>query len=237
MVNVSKQYDFWSDYSFFKDPVIKLSGFYTKIDYKLPIFRARIYDGFDIANRKELQYPPKELCRFTGRANVPTYPVFYGSYDKDCAIRELKLKEEKVVVISEWRWKENLSLSVKLFSKMEVEYESILQKYNVRTIKEYVDLCYSKYGKHKHGDLHFDMIKRMSAMCDLFLNEEDYFGSAIVGFEELYRPRLSKNMPRTDVLIYPSISNPQSLNLAIHPEIVDNFLEFKAAYIKEIKLY
>lgn len=227
MKKKSLQYDFWKDYTFFTNPVVQLAGFSTKIDCKIPVFRARKYEKFDIASREEMQYPPKDKCNITGRANLPFHPVFYGSYDKECAVNELNLETGTEVAVSEWYWKENISLNVKLFSKMDEESESILRKYNVRTIKEFVDLCYSKYGKQKQGDFYYDMINRMNTMCDLFLNKEDYFGSAIVAFEELYRSRLNRSIKNSDVLIYPSIKTPQSVNLAIHPEIVDNYLEYK----------
>jgi hypothetical protein len=74
------------------------------------------------------------------------------------------------------------------------------------------------------GTMHGEMLETMSGVADLFLNEEDYFGSAIIGFEELYRTRINTTYPSTDVIIYPSIQLAAGINLAIHPEIVDKYL-------------
>lgn len=217
-------FNFWDDYFFFTNKVITTSGFFTKIDYSLPIYRARKYDGFDINDPKELQYPPKESCNKTGRANVPYHPVFYGSYDLECCIMELELKKGEEVVVSEWCWKEKPNLNTKLFSKFESECESLLRSFKIRTIEEYINLAISKKGELKPGTMHYDMINRMHVVCDLFLNENDYFGSAIVAFEELYRSRLNNESDKSDVLIYPSIVCNSGVNLAIHPDIVDKFL-------------
>jgi hypothetical protein len=219
-------FEFWRDYSFFTDSIITTSGVPSKIDYSHLIYRARFYDGFDIDDINELTYLKKEKCTKTGRANVPYHPVFYGSYSKECAIAELKLKEGGKVVLSEWKWNSDIELVVKLFSKSEVNYESSLKKYNIRTVSQYKELAKSKRGPLTPGSLHGDMITRMEAFSDVFLSD-DYFGSATLAFNELYRSRITKNdLPPSDLLIYHSKEYPGGVNLAIHPEVVDNFLDF-----------
>lgn len=227
-------YNFWSDYSFFKNDVISMSGYISEIDYSKPLFRSRTYDGFNTNDIKELKYPDKTQCKKIGRANVPNYPVFYASYTKECAVNELKLDKKKTVVVSEWKWKPDTSLVVKLFSKQEPEFEEALTNFNVRTIEKYVERAKIKGLPLTPGTFHGDMLSRMSALCDLFLNESDYFGSAIIAFEELYRTRLNSSYPNSDVLIYPSVLNSGGINVAIHPEIVDKHLDAHSVEILDV---
>ncbi len=220
-------YDFWKDYSFFTDSIITTSGVPSKIDYSHSIYRARVCDGFDINDINELTYLKKEKCTKTGRANVPYHPVFYGSYSQDCAIAELKLEKGDRVILTEWKWKKEVELNVSLFSKSEIDYESTLKKFNVRTVNQYKELATKKRGPLSPGSFHGDMITRMDLFSDVFLSD-DYFGSATLAFNELYRSRITKNMNNpADLLIYHSKKYPGGINLAIHPEVVDKFLEFK----------
>lgn len=219
-------YNFWKDYSFFTDSIITTSGFHSKINYSHSIYRARFYDGFDIKDINELTYLNKEKCIKTGRANVPYHPVFYGSYSQECAIAELKLEKGDRVILSEWIWKPGVDLNVKLFSKSESNYEFALQKFNINTVEHYKNYNIQKRGPLTSGSFHGDMITRMDAFSDVFLRD-DYFGSAILAFNELYRSRLTNGMQPADLLIYPSKEYPGGINLAIHPEVVDKFLEFK----------
>jgi hypothetical protein len=233
-IPINKKYNFWEDDPLLTNPVITLSGFYTKIDYTLPLFRTRIHKGFDIYDKKELQYPEKKNCKKLGRANIPFHPVFYASYSKECAIKEIRLKENLNVVITEWRWKPDISLSVKLFSKLETAFEQSLIKFNIRTVKEYVDLSERIRGPITPDSMHGKMLEKMHTLCDLFLNDEDYFGSALVAYEELYRSRLSKTVQSSDLLVYPSVFNDGGVNVAVHPEVVDKYLEIYSVELIDV---
>jgi hypothetical protein len=70
------------------------------------------------------------------------------------------------------------------------------------------------------------MLNNSAHLSELFLIKDDYFASAILGHEELYRTRLSI-VENTDAIIYPSIVSKHDVNIAIHPEIVDEYLELK----------
>lgn len=216
--------NFWNDFSFFTNNVIRLSGFCTEIDYNFPIYRARKKDFENLTDPRELKYIPIENCKKTGRANVPYHPVFYGSFDPTSAVAELKLKNEEVI-LSEWRWKENSKLIIKLFAK--IEHSEYLKKYNIQTVVDYIEAIIKIKGPIENSFLLNEMIETSSHLSDLFLLEDDYFASAIVGFEELYRSRLSI-LNNVDAIIYPSIVSKNNINIAIHPEIVDEFLELKS---------
>jgi hypothetical protein len=194
------------------------------MDLTYPIYRVREFDGFDL-NRENLQYPSKSNCKKIGRANVPYHPVFYGSFSIDCAVNEIQT--DKPYVISTWTWKEKSKINAKLLSTNEKEYESALKSYNVLNNEDYQTRLINSRRDYSPGTLLGEMLESMNGVADLFLNKDDYFGSAIIGFEELYRTRISKVLPTTDVLIYPSVKLSSGINLAIHPEIVDKYLELK----------
>ena len=198
--------NFWKEFSFFTNPVVRYSGKPTTLDFSFPIYRARKWDGFEL-KRENLQYPSKNDCKRIGRANVPYHPVFYGSYSIDCAVKEIKTK--KPYALSTWTWKEEFKINAHLLSTREKEYE-----------KRLIELK----RDFSPGTMHREMLETMSGVADLFLNEEDYFGSALIGFEELYRTRINTTYPSTDVIIYPSVQLAAGINLAIHPEIVDKYL-------------
>ena len=155
---------------------------------------------------------------------MPYHPVFYGSFDPAYAVAELKLENEEVI-LSEWRWKEKSKLSIKLFAK--IEHSEYLKKYNIQTVEDYIEAIEKIRGPIKNNMMVTEMIETSSHLSDLFLLEDDYFASAIAGFEELYRSRLS-NLKNIDAIIYPSIVFENNINIAIHPDIVDEFLELKS---------
>ena len=60
-----------------------------------------------------------------------------------------------------------------------------------------------------------------------------YFGSAIVAYEELYRTKLS-TLKNTDILVYPSLEYNGGVNVAIHPEVVDKYLDVYSVEILDV---
>lgn len=221
---------FWKKFSFFTNPVVRYSGKSTSLDFSFPIYRAREWDGFELV-RENLQYPSKNDCKKIGRANVPYHPVFYGSYSIDCAVKEIKT--DKPYALSTWTWKEEFKINAHLLSTREKEYESALKLFNIMNNEEYEKRLIELKRDFSPGTMHGEMLETMSSIADLFLNEEDYFGSALIGFEELYRTRINKTYPSTDVIIYPSVQLSTGINLAIHPEIVDKYLVMTS--VKTIK--
>jgi hypothetical protein len=215
---------FWKEYSFFTNPVIKYMGYPTEIDITLPIFRVREYDNFELC-KEELRYPAKENCTRIGRANVPYYPVFYGSFSSECAINEVKKNstEKNQYVLSEWNWNRDAKISCILFSNRNNNFEFILGRHNIRSIEEYINLAIEKGKNIQKDSLQGSMLEKMNEISDFFLNEDDYFGSAIVAYDHLYRTRLSESMITIDAIIYISSSR-DGINIAIHPSIVDKYL-------------
>lgn len=216
--------NFWKDFSFFTNKVISISGYPTEIDYTVPIYRARIKDFTNLTDIKELTYLQKENCKKTGRANVPYHPVFYGSFNPNCAIKEVRIENEEIV-LSEWQWKKNTNLKIKLFAK--TDHNVPLNRYGIKNIEDYIT-GFEKARGHpiKENSLFSSMISNTNHCCDLFLIENDYFASAVLAFEELYRTRIS-TCENVDAIIYPSIKMHDDVNIAIHPEVVDNYLELK----------
>lgn len=222
--------NFWEEYFFFTNNVIRYSGQPTNFDFAFPIYRVREWDDFEL-NRNTLQYPSKNDCKKIGRANIPYHPVFYGSYSIDCAIKEINPKNK--YVLTTWEWKEEFKINAHLLSTKDKDYQYSLQQYNIMNNEDYERELIKLNKNISPGTMLGDMLDTMYAVSDLFLNEEDYFGSALIGFEELYRTRLTKKYPTTDLLIYPSVKLNTGINLAIHPEIVDNYLELKKIEIFE----
>jgi hypothetical protein len=218
--------NFWNDFSFFTNDVIRFSGFYTELDYSFPIYRARKSNFKNHTDIKELTYLRKENCVKTGRANVPYHPVFYGSFDPACALAEVDHNNEGVI-LSEWQWRDGAEVSVKLFARN--EHNENLKKYNIKTREDYIKGVEKIKGPIEKNSFLNDMINSSSYLSDLFLFESDYFASSILGFEELYRTRLS-SVRNTDAIIYPSIALKNQINIALHPEIVDEFLVLKKVW-------
>jgi len=219
---------FWEEFSFFTNPVVRYSGKPTTFDFSFPIYRAREWDGFELI-RENLQYPSKMDCRRIGRANIPYHPVFYGSYSSECAVKEIKTN--KPYILSTWVWKEDFKINAHLLSTRQKEYESALKSFNIMNNQEYDERIIERHKNTGPGTLVGEMLETMEGIADLFLNEDDYFGSALIGFEELYRTRINKTYSSTDVIIYPSAQSKTGINLAIHPEIVDQYLE-----LSEVKI-
>ncbi len=220
--------NFWEDFSFFTNNTIRLSGFYTEIDYSFPIYRARKKDFNNLTDKKELTYLQKENCTKIGRANVPYHPVFYGSFEAACAVKELKLFNDEDVILTQWQWRESSNLRVKLFAKN--EHNDCLKRFNIKTIENYINAIEIFKGSIEKNNMLNEMISNSSHLSNLFLIEDDYFASAIVGFEELYRSRLS-SLENIDAIVYPSIVCENQINIAVHPEIVDEFLELKKIWL------
>lgn len=200
-----------------------MSGFFTEIDYNLPVYRVRKKDFTNLTDIKELTYLQKENCKKTGRANVPYHPVFYGSLNPNCAIKEVSAENEEIV-LSEWHWKKNTNLTIKLFAKD--EHNDTLRRYGIKNVEDYITGIEKLKGPIMKDSLLGNMISNTSHFSDLFLIENDYFASAILAFEELYRTRISI-LDSVDAIIYPSIKMKDDVNIAIHPEVVNNFLELK----------
>lgn len=218
--------NFWNDFSFFTNDVIRFSGFSTELDYSFPIYRARKSNFKNHTDIKELTYLKKENCVKMGRANVPYHPVFYGTFEPACAVAEVKQNNEEVI-LSEWQWKNEAKVSVKLFARN--EHEEYLKRYNIKTREDYIKGIEKIKGPIENNILLNEMISSSAHLSDLFLIENDYFASSILGFEELYRTRLSSGK-NTDAIIYPSIALKNQINIAVHPEIVDEFLELKKVW-------
>ena len=225
---------FWKEFSFFTNPDVRYSGKPTTFDFSFPIYRAREWNGFELI-RENLQYPSIMDCRKIGRANIPYHPVFYGSYSSECSVsecsvsecsvKEIKLKKKKQYALSTWVWKEDFKINAHVLSTRQKEYESALKSFNIMNNQEYDEQIIERHKNTGPGTLVGEMLETMEGIADLFLNEDDYFGSALIGFEELYRTRIDKSHPSTDVIIYPSSKFKNGINLAIHPEIVDQYLE------------
>jgi len=215
--------NFWEDFGFFKNSVVSMSGYCTQLDHSKPIYRARKKDFKNIDDPKNLTYVPIEKCNKTGRANIPYHPVFYGSFEPACAVAEITDNNE-AVILTEWQWKESAKIRTKLFAK--IEHSVSLKRFNIQTVEEYHAGIENLKGPIEKSNLIKEMMNRSAKFSDLFLIKDDYFASAILGYEELYRTRIS-TVENTDAIIYPSIVSKHDVNIAIHPEIVDEYLELK----------
>jgi hypothetical protein len=71
------------------------------------IFRARLIEGSNLKKKleqnpaKELSSPPKEKA-VAGRMNVGFIPVFYGAFDRDTALSEVRPSIDQLAVVGEF---------------------------------------------------------------------------------------------------------------------------------------
>ena len=179
---------------------IKLPILYIKKSIKYSFFRARkLYDIVDFDNIDEFSYP-KNNC-ILGRANLPTRPVFYCSLSPITAIDEIK---KPVIsggfasyVVSKWKMKDSneaISIVPTYTKETERSFNRMIKEANIKSTEKQKE--YLKFVGEQ-------------------LLSENYSKSALLSYHIIYQ----KDM---DAILYPSLIDNRSPNMAISPELIDN---------------
>lgn len=202
--------------------------------FNLPIFRVRELDTFTNINLfSEHSYPPLNVTNF-GRCNFPHNPVFYCSNNPMTAlmevVRETNYKKRKFCV-SRWEVPNDegkLSFQNFLLSKLDKKNNfNLLKDSDFESITK---LFESKLDENRKSGF----IELLKFMNESFINDKKYHLSATLAYRTLF----AKHNLATDILMYPSIQTKfKGVNMAIHPNFVDNVLKIKRFYILELQSF
>jgi hypothetical protein len=175
---------------------------------------------FKVNKKSTYSYPPSPKI---GRANIPEKPVFYASLDPTTAIREMKnrLNPGKDFYISEWKFnpkKTTYGHCLVLNSTTEKNEDQFLFKM-ANHHADQVGTIFQNVPK----EINDGMIHATRKMGDLFTipGEEKYKITSAYAYHILYGIRAQRAY--LPILLYPSVANNhQSINFAIHPELIKN---------------
>ncbi len=203
-------------------------------DFNLKIFRARPLGSFTNINLfSEHRYPPIEHTTF-GRCNFPKNPVFYSSNNALTALMETvraNNSNKRKFCITKWKIvqsDEELIFQHFLGDKLDPEnpFKELVDK-EIIQLKEFFKDKLTE--DQKNG-----LIYLVKFLSDSFINDSNYSVSASLA----YRAIFANHQLPTDILMYPSIQTQfRGVNLAIHPNFVDNRMYVQRFYIVDLVNY
>lgn len=208
--------------------------FFEQKEININIFRVRELDSFSNINLfREHSYPPLDKVGM-GRCNFPKYPVFYCSDDPITALVEvvkLNRGENKKYCISKWEISPtNSELIFQSFLQIDLPPENL---YNIlkNGFKEKLDIPFENKLDNDRKD---GMLECLKFLDNSFITDNDYSISASLAHRTLF----SKHDYKTDILLYPSVRTGfKGVNMAIHPNFVDNNMVIKRLYIVKLDNY
>lgn len=202
--------------------------------FTLPIFRVREVESFtNISLFSEHSYPPINLTSF-GRCNFPKNPVFYCSNDPMTAllevIRDGDFKNRKFC-ISRWEIMESKNEFVfQTFLQTELDEQNHFSILKIAEIEQLKIPFENKLSEDKKAGL----TELLKFLHNSFINDKNYFLSASLAHRTLY----AEHNFATDILLFPSVQTKfKGVNMAIHPNFVDNMMRVLRFYIVEIDNY
>ena len=179
---------------------------------KFSFYRVRlnVKENEDLQLLRTFSYPLPQFCNENGRANLKNKSVFYTTNCALTAIMESKPKVGDTGYLSVWEGCTNriIKASVLLPSNLE-------KKNNWSGLVEDVYANVEKTHILTQEIIHF--------ISQLYVNEKPpYYLTSFISNELMYGDNWN------DFVVYPSFINDGfSCNLAIHPNVVDNYLRFK----------
>ncbi|MEQ8624617.1 MAG: hypothetical protein RJQ00_07185 [Vicingaceae bacterium] len=203
-------------------------------DFKLPIFRVRELSSFTNSNLfVEHSYPPIGLSDF-GRCNLPKSPVFYCSNNPLISLMEVVRDnnyKSKKYCISKWEV---------LQSEEEYVFQTFLQKklredYSYDMFRKSVEERVNEpFENELNEDRKKGLLELLKYLHSSFIDDNSYAISSFLAHRSMYAPYNYS----TDILMYPSIQTQfRGVNMAIHPNFVDNNMKIKRFYVAELENY
>lgn len=196
--------------------------------YSRPYFRARVVENSKpFSHVSELTYPPSNLVN-EGRVNEKGDPFLYLSFNASTALAEIKAKEGDIVQISTFLPKSRPPRAIMIgeYDRISKSNISFLPKL-VPYVKKILDDLEKKGNFHLHcflyPDLFFDEILRMPNA-----SKTKYVHSRILARLLL---RKSKNF---EGIMYHSIANTGSYNLAMPADKADELLKFEHTILVKV---
>lgn len=199
--------------------------------FSLKIFRARYLQAIDDINLiSEHSYPPRNIAQQLLRCNFPMNPVFYCANDSGTALAEIIGKADyknSRFCISSWGLK---------LSDHKIHVHPFLGDLPDDNLYNIFKLDYlNRLNEHFDNKLKNDQLEGakeyLNFLSELFLSE-NYSISASISHGALY----GKSNSRPEIIMYQSVQNPDyGLNMAIHPNFVDNHMYLRSLYIIELE--
>lgn len=203
-------------------------------EVNLSLFRVREFDSIRNKNNlKEYSYPPAHIVE-SGRCNFKNFPVFYSSNQPITALLEVVKNsqfENKTFCISAWEFRKiNNSFSTAFFLNPDILDDEFY--------KGLANSFLDNINKAFEGKLNKDQIKGVREFYNYFhkcfIEDQDYSISAYLTHKRIY----STGPLSCDMIIYPSSQlESKSLNFALSPKFVDNFLSVERFYLVSIDQY
>lgn len=145
-------------------------------------------------------------------------------------IRNSDYKNRKFC-ISRWEIVESTSKFVfQTFLQTELDEKNLFSKLKLAEIEQLKNPFENKLNEDKKAGL-TELLKFLHSS---FINDKNYFLSASLAHRTLY----AEHNFTTDILLYPSVQTKfKGVNMAIHPNFVDNMMRVLRFYIVEIDYY
>jgi len=202
------------------------------ITYPMKLYRVRVFPSGsteDISDPNAFSYPPHERVTTFQRANIPSYPVFYGAFDGKTAFEEVrvngneKIKRGDTVFLSEWKVKDGTAYNLAHLTLPEISDHQ--QLFGDITKKVYSEI--TRIFKDESIAFAEEQSYLYQQASKIFLSGS-YLQSGVLAHEILYKtPEV--NGIKIDGILYPSCANNfRSVNCAFHPDFVDQFLKLES---------
>jgi len=192
---------------------------------KIPFYRCRIKNNIGKIENKDLiqthSFPPSNVCKENGRANLKNHSVFYCSNDPRAAILESKPKTGDEVYLSEWKAKATRNIKFNLCLPTKLPENNIWNmvandknSYIKTKIKGFTNDKFRHYAK------------LLNFISESFISErKPYSLTSMISHIFLFNELIN------DFIVYPSVvSNSNYCNLAFHPNSVLENLKFDKVY-------
>ncbi|MFZ4726290.1 MAG: hypothetical protein ACOYMD_12690 [Paludibacter sp.] len=202
-------------------------------EVSLKFYRVRPLEDFtDLSLITEYSYPPINNVVHR-RCNFPKKPVFYSSNNPYTSIKEVvresETNNETIYLLSAWEINKKCSIRVVPYLFQNLPLENEYKKLGAHALEEF------KRVLEKEKQLNESQING----CKLYLQflaskfiEDNHNISAALAHSILYA---NINL-RADIFIYPSImTDLKTVNMAIHPNFVDQNMELKRIYSIKVK--
>lgn len=163
-------------------------------------------------------FPSPQFCTVNGRSNLKHMSVFYCSNHALTALIESKPKVGEVGYLSFWEGNTTRDMKAGILLPKTLKKENMWHELS-DDLYMYVESQVNQHLKEKGLLFH----EKLNFVANLFLSElPPYPITSLISYEMLYG-----KSPK-DFIVYPSFANNSySCNMAIHPNVVTNFMRFK----------
>jgi hypothetical protein len=199
------------------------------LDSPLPFkfFRVRTLDSFNDPDLIcEYSYKPVNLTTEIQRCNFPHKPVFYCSNDAGTALIEV-LKDQNIFkdrkfLISRWSIISEKKTKIIPYLSQDLPIQNFYKSFGDKSLESISSIFENKLNASQVEGLKM----YLNFLASVFL-DDNYSLSASLAHRTLY----ATHNFRADIFVYPSVKTElKSINMAIHPNFVDNNMILERIY-------